>query len=79
MDVREAKLDRRYFAARLREVMGDNPKELAYDIGVSLSAMHNYLKAKRIPCTEVMYRLAKRTGRPMEWFLFLKKEEVLYI
>lgn len=55
-------------AGKLREVVGDEPKAFAYDVGVSLSAVYNYLNG-RIPTTEVLYRIARHTGRPMEWFL----------
>ena len=55
-------------AQRLREVVADEPKAFAYDIGVSLSALYNYLNG-RIPSTEVLFRIARYTGRPMEWFL----------
>ena len=55
-------------AQRLREVVAEEPKAFAYDIGVSLSALYNYMNG-RIPSTEVLYRIARYTGRPMEWFL----------
>lgn len=55
-------------AGKLRAVVGDEPKAFAYDVGVSLSAVYNYLNG-RIPTTEVLYRIARHTGRPMEWFL----------
>ncbi len=61
-------LDARVVADRLREVVADEPKAFAYDIGVSLSAIYNYMNG-RIPSTEVLYRIARYTGRPMEWFL----------
>ena len=55
-------------ALRLREVVADEPKAFAYDIGISLSALYNYLNG-RVPSTEVLFRIARYTGRPMEWFL----------
>lgn len=61
-------LDARVVADRLREVVADEPKAFAYDIGVSLSAVYNYMNG-RIPSTEVLYRISRYTGRPMEWFL----------
>lgn len=61
-------LDPSIVALRLREVVADEPKAFAYDIGVSLSAVYNYMNG-RIPSTEVLYRIARHTGRPMEWFL----------
>jgi transcriptional regulator with XRE-family HTH domain len=61
-------LDARIVAERLREVVADEPKAFAYDIGVSLSAVYNYLNG-RIPSTEVLFRIARYTGRSMEWFL----------
>ena len=61
-------LDARVVAERLREVVADEPKAFAYDIGVSLSAIYNYMNG-RIPSTEVLYRISRHTGRPMEWFL----------
>lgn len=61
-------LNPRVVSERLREVVADEPKAFAYDIGVSLSAVYNYLNG-RIPTTEVLFRIARHTGRPMEWFL----------
>jgi transcriptional regulator with XRE-family HTH domain len=62
------RIDAQLVAQRLREVVADEPKAFAYDIGVSLSALYNYLNG-RIPSTEVLFRIARYTGRPMEWFL----------
>jgi transcriptional regulator with XRE-family HTH domain len=56
------------FTRKLREVVADEPKAFAYDVGLSLSAVYNYLNG-RIPTTEVLFRIARHTGRPMEWFL----------
>ena len=63
-----ARIDAQFVAQRLREVVADEPKAFAYEIGVSLSALYNYLNG-RIPSTEVLFRIARYTGRPMEWFL----------
>ncbi len=63
-----ARIDAQLVAQRLREVVADEPKAFAYEIGVSLSALYNYLNG-RIPSTEVLFRIACHTGRPMEWFL----------
>lgn len=62
------RIDNRQIALRLREVVADEPKAFAYDIGISLSALYNYLNG-RVPSTEVLFRIARYTGRPMEWFL----------
>jgi transcriptional regulator with XRE-family HTH domain len=67
-------LDANFVAERLREVVADEPKAFAYDIGVSLSAVYNYLNG-RIPSTEVLYRIARHSGRPMEWFLERSNED----
>ena len=56
------------FTRRLREVVAEEPKAFAYDLGLSLSAVYNYLNG-RVPATEVLFRIARYTGRPMEWFL----------
>ena len=63
-----SRIDAQLVARRLREVVADEPKAFAYEIGVSLSALYNYLNG-RIPSTEVLFRIACYTGRPMEWFL----------
>ncbi|HYD47579.1 MAG TPA: helix-turn-helix transcriptional regulator [Terriglobales bacterium] len=63
-----AQIDANLVAQRLREVVADEPKAFAYDIGVSLSALYNYMNG-RVPSTQVLYRIACYTGRPMEWFL----------
>lgn len=62
------RIDANMVAQRLREVVADEPKAFAYDIGVSLSALYNYMNG-RVPSTQVLYRIAVYTGRPMEWFL----------
>ena len=62
------RIDSQLVARRLREVVADEPKAFAYDIGVSLSALYNYLNG-RVPSTEVLFRIACYTGRSMEWFL----------
>jgi len=69
-------LDANFVAERLREVVADEPKAFAYDIGVSLSAVYNYMNG-RIPSTEVLYRIARHTGRPMEWFLEGRNDQVV--
>ena len=56
------------FTRKLREVVADEPKAFAYDLGLSLSAVYNYLNG-RIPATDILFRIARYTGRPMEWFL----------
>ena len=63
------------FTKRLREVVADEPKAFAYDLGLSLSAVYNYLNG-RVPATEVLFRIARYTGRPMEWFLFDETAEM---
>ena len=35
------------FTRKLREVVADEPKAFAYDLGLSLSAVYNYLNAVR--------------------------------
>lgn len=61
-------IDPQFVSQRLREVVADEPKAFAYDIGVSLSALYNYMNG-RVPSTQVLFRIACYTGRPMEWFL----------
>ena len=56
------------FTRKLREIVADEPKAFAYDLGLSLSAVYNYLNG-RVPATEVLFRIARYSGRPMEWFL----------
>jgi len=61
------------FTRRLREVVADEPKAFAYDLGLSLSAVYNYLNG-RVPATGVLFRIARYSGRPMEWFLYDEEE-----
>ena len=56
--------------------MADEPKAFAYDLGLSLSAVYNYLNG-RVPATEVLFRIARYTGRPMEWFLVDEQAEAV--
>ncbi|TMB16482.1 MAG: helix-turn-helix transcriptional regulator [Deltaproteobacteria bacterium] len=62
------------FTRKLREVVADEPKAFAYDLGLSLSAVYNYLNG-RVPATEVLFRIARYTGHPMEWFLVDEEPE----
>ena len=64
------------FTRKLREVVADEPKAFAYDLGLSLSAVYNYLNG-RVPATEVLFRIARYTGRPMEWFLTDEEAQVM--
>ncbi len=61
-------IDPRILSDRIRFVVQDEPKAFAYDLGLSLSAVYNYMNG-RIPTTDVLFRIAKYTGYPMEWFL----------
>jgi len=63
------------FTRKLREVVADEPKAFAYDVGLSLSAVYNYLNG-RVPATEVLFRISRYTGRPMEWFLVDESTQV---
>jgi transcriptional regulator with XRE-family HTH domain len=63
------------FTRKLREVVADEPKAFAYDLGLSLSAVYNYLNG-RVPATEVLFRIARYSGRPMEWFLVDEEPQV---
>jgi transcriptional regulator with XRE-family HTH domain len=64
----QPQIDARFFADRIRDVVHDEPKAFAYDLGLSLSAVYNYLNG-RVPTTDVLFRIARYSGRPMEWFL----------
>jgi len=61
-------IDAKLVADRIRAVVNDEPKAFAYDLGLSLSAVYNYMNG-RIPTTDVLFRIARYTGQPMEWFL----------
>ena len=63
-----ATIDERILSSRIRHVVQEEPKAFAYDLGLSLSAVYNYMNG-RIPTTDVLFRIAKYTGYPMEWFL----------
>jgi len=62
-------INKEFFVRRLAEVVCDEPKALAYNTGISLSAIYNYLGGKRIPTVEILFRIARSSGRSMEWFL----------
>ncbi|MFP6664091.1 MAG: helix-turn-helix transcriptional regulator [Deltaproteobacteria bacterium] len=64
----EELIDPRVFSGKLRAIVRDEPKAFAYDLGLSLSAVYNYLNG-RVPTTDVLFRIAKYSGQPMEWFL----------
>lgn len=53
---------------RIREVVADQPKAFAYDVGISLSATYNYMNG-RLPRIDILFRIARYAGKPMEWFL----------
>jgi transcriptional regulator with XRE-family HTH domain len=71
----QPRIDAAVFSARIRDVVRDEPKAFAYDLGLSLSAVYNYLNG-RIPTTDVLLRIARYAGRPMEWFLVEEDAEV---
>lgn len=73
-----AQIDNRVVSQRLRDVVADEPKAFAYDVGISLSALHNYMNG-RIPSTRVLFRIAAYTGRPMEWFLSADETSFDYV
>lgn len=62
-------LDPEVVGSRMRQIVGDEPKAFAYDLGLSLAAVYNYTTGRRIPTTDVLFRIAKYSGQPMEWFL----------
>ena len=66
---RTAKIDMPYFVRQLRAMVAGEPKAFAYEIGVTLSGMYNYLQGVRPPCTWVMFRICLYTGKPIEFFL----------
>ena len=68
MQLQQFQIDPSLFASRIRDVVQDEPKAFAYDLGLSLSAVYNYLNG-RIPTTDVLFRIAQYSGRSMEWFL----------
>lgn len=69
MIARDARIDKRIVAGRMREVVADEPKAFAYDVGISISALYNYMNGQKVPAVDVLFRIALYTGRPMEWFL----------
>lgn len=62
-------IDLVFVSERIKQVVGDEPKDFAFRIGVCTSAVYNYTEGRRIPSTEVLFRIATVTGKPMEWFL----------
>lgn len=62
-------IDPTFVSERIKEIVGDEPKDFAYRVGVCISAVYNYTEGRRIPSTEVLFRIANVTGKPMEWFL----------
>lgn len=67
----------RQFAAdcskKIKLLVDDKPKEWAFNLGISLSAMYNYMNG-RVPSVEVLYRFSQVSGKPMEWFLTDEQE-----
>ncbi len=61
-------IDPGVFTRKMREIIRDEPKAFAYDVGLSLSAVYNYLNG-RVPTTDVLFRIARYSGQPMESFL----------
>jgi len=60
------------FRRKFREEVGDQPKAFAFDTGISLAAVYNYLNG-RIPATKILFKIANHTGRSMEWFLVVEE------
>lgn len=62
-------IDREFFREQLALWVRDEPKAFAYDVKISVSAVHNYLSGRKFPTTQILFRIAQYTRRPMEWFL----------
>ena len=48
----------RVFASKIRAIVRAEPKAFAYDLGLSVSAVYNYMNG-RVPTTEVLLRIEK--------------------
>lgn len=70
-------IDSERFVEQLMKVVeaADGPKDVAYHVDISLSAVYNYMSG-RIPSTGVMLRLAQYAGVPVEWFFAHEDEDV---
>lgn len=62
-------IDPQFFARQLAMYVRDEPKAFAYDVKISVSAVYNYLSGRKFPTAQILFRIARYTGRPMEWFL----------
>ena len=64
--------DATFLTERISQLIGDEPKEFAFRVGISVSATYNYCRG-RVPSTEVMFRISQAYGKPLGWF-FRPKE-----
>ncbi len=59
--------DRKFMADRIDILVAGEPKEFAWRVGISLSAVYNYLRG-RPPVIAVLIRIAVVYGRDLNWF-----------
>jgi len=54
---------------RVRRELKLNQWQLAAQLGIGQSTVSKYLQGRRPPTAEVLWRLARLSGRTMEWFI----------
>jgi transcriptional regulator with XRE-family HTH domain len=54
---------------------GTDLTKAAADIGISLSTLHRWMNGENQPSYVKMVRLARITGRPLDWFISTDEAE----
>ena len=65
-------INRNTIARRMERVRRDlklSQQQLAERLGIGQSTVSKYLQGRRPPTVEALWRLARLSGRSMEWFL----------
>ncbi|MFG1465362.1 helix-turn-helix domain-containing protein [Xanthobacter sp. DSM 24535] len=70
-ELSELVINRKQFAVRLRDLKaGQSEAEFAKSIGVSQTAVNQYLNAKQDPKSPVLARISTRYGVSLDWLVF---------
>jgi transcriptional regulator with XRE-family HTH domain len=60
--------DEAFLIERISILIGDEPKDFAFQVGISLSCAYNYRNG-RVPTLAILFRIAETYGKPLGWFL----------
>ncbi len=73
-------INQKFVARRIREAIDMHAEGdiqlFAHYVGLSASAMYNYIHTERTPSTRALWKISRFTNLPMEWFLTEPKRQI---